>query len=285
MAAKLSLARTRKPQTGGARNDLFVRYKSDPTSALGGQIEQLERARMLSAAKFVMNRYPHIKGSVSLGQLVNAGFKGLLEGLRRFDPSRGAAFDTFIFHRVRGAMVDELRELGLLAKTETRGRGTIHIPIDALSNSLYSPVPRADDLIIRQEALLRIRQALEHLKEDERTFIELYYFEGLTMEQAGDRLGVSKSWCSQLHQRALSRLRCLLRETGLPSHRQPTSRVVHDAGTILGHKDIAARYGIPKGSMNGVIEKYGLQKVSRGQYMVTAEIDAALTARYGRYDP
>src|SRR5438045_4132317 len=41
--------------------------------------------------------------------LWSAGALGLIESMRRFDGSKGAAFETFAEHRVRGAMLDELR--------------------------------------------------------------------------------------------------------------------------------------------------------------------------------
>src|SRR3569623_1294001 len=40
-----------------------------------------------------------------------AGALGLMEASRRFDPSRGVTFETFVEHRIRGAMLDELRRM------------------------------------------------------------------------------------------------------------------------------------------------------------------------------
>src|SRR3569832_1115907 len=37
------------------------------------------------------------------------GALGLMEASRRFDATRGVTFETFVEHRVRGAMLDELR--------------------------------------------------------------------------------------------------------------------------------------------------------------------------------
>src|SRR4051812_29662637 len=41
--------------------------------------------------------------------LWSAGALGLLEAMRRFDATKGASFETFAEHRVRGSMLDELR--------------------------------------------------------------------------------------------------------------------------------------------------------------------------------
>lgn len=48
--------------------------------------------------------------------LWSAGALGLLEAAKRFDGSRGVNFETFVEHRVRGAMLDELRRMDHLPR-------------------------------------------------------------------------------------------------------------------------------------------------------------------------
>jgi RNA polymerase sigma factor for flagellar operon FliA len=48
--------------------------------------------------------------------LWSAGALGLLEAARRFDAGRGVTFETFVEHRVRGAMLDELRRMDHLPR-------------------------------------------------------------------------------------------------------------------------------------------------------------------------
>ena len=48
--------------------------------------------------------------------LWSAGALGLLEAARRFDNARGASFETFVEHRIRGAMLDELRRMDHLPR-------------------------------------------------------------------------------------------------------------------------------------------------------------------------
>lgn len=47
---------------------------------------------------------------------------------------------------------------------------------------------------------------IETLPEESRRLIRATYFEGLTLQEAGRRLGISKSWASRLHANALRRL-------------------------------------------------------------------------------
>ncbi len=50
-----------------------------------------------------------LPSSVQLEDLIQAGMIGLLEAAARYDPSRGASFETYAGIRIRGAMVDEVR--------------------------------------------------------------------------------------------------------------------------------------------------------------------------------
>ena len=48
--------------------------------------------------------------------LWSAGALGLLEAAKRFDGGRGVNFETFVEHRIRGAMLDELRRMDHLPR-------------------------------------------------------------------------------------------------------------------------------------------------------------------------
>ncbi len=49
--------------------------------------------------------------TVSYADLVGYGWIGLLEAAQRFDPTRGLAFTTFAWSRVRGAMLDGISKM------------------------------------------------------------------------------------------------------------------------------------------------------------------------------
>ena len=46
---------------------------------------------------------------VERGDLVSSGVFGLMEAIERFDPDRGARFETYAILRIRGSILDELR--------------------------------------------------------------------------------------------------------------------------------------------------------------------------------
>jgi RNA polymerase sigma factor for flagellar operon FliA len=65
-------------------------------------------------------------------------------------------------------------------------------------------------LFEQAESRERVRLALATLPERERKIITLYYFEEATMKQIGAAIGVNESRVSQLHARAISRLKAAL---------------------------------------------------------------------------
>lgn len=67
--------------------------------------DHLDTARR--AAKMI---YPRVKEHVEFDELVAIGVTGLAEAAQRFDPTRGASFNTFAWYRVQGAIIDGLRK-------------------------------------------------------------------------------------------------------------------------------------------------------------------------------
>ena len=66
-----------------------------------------------------------------------------------------------------------------------------------------------------------LRQAIDTLPERERTVLHLYYYEELTLREIGEVLGVTESRVSQLHTKAILRLKARL--AGSPA-REPLER-------------------------------------------------------------
>lgn len=48
-----------------------------------------------------------------------------------------------------------------------------------------------------------MKESIESLPDKERKLVKMYYFQNKTLEEAGEQLGLSKSWTSRLHARAL----------------------------------------------------------------------------------
>jgi RNA polymerase sigma factor for flagellar operon FliA len=178
--------------------------------------------------------------------LWSAGALGLIEASKRFDQERGVSFEGFVEHRVRGAMLDELRRLDhlprrLRSRTDdlkkarhklgtTLGREATLEEVAAEMNTdleevsemqglleptvpLESVIPMLatthdmDDQAARAEALGVLSGAIEQVPERLKTVLGLIYIEGLTYSEIGGLLGVSEPRVCQLHNEALVRLR------------------------------------------------------------------------------
>ncbi len=71
-----------------------------------------------------------LPASVQLDDLVQAGMIGLMEACGRFEESQGIQFEAYASQRIRGAMLDELRQNDWLPRTARRAardiEGAIH---------------------------------------------------------------------------------------------------------------------------------------------------------------
>jgi RNA polymerase sigma factor for flagellar operon FliA len=86
-----------------------------------------------------------------------------------------------------------------------------HLDETSLPAALIPSEPEAPDSAYeRSEVKERIRDAMATLPERERRLVNLYYFGDVTMKQIGAELGVNESRVSQLHARAIQRLRAAL---------------------------------------------------------------------------
>ncbi|WP_297572460.1 RNA polymerase sigma factor FliA [uncultured Deefgea sp.] len=68
-------------------------------------------------AYHMMSRLP---ASVDVDDLIQVGLIGLMEAARNFDPEAGVQFETFASQRIRGAMLDELRNADWLPRQARR---------------------------------------------------------------------------------------------------------------------------------------------------------------------
>ena len=70
-------------------------------------------------------------------------------------------------------------------------------------------------LVESREIGLKLRALVDELPPVERRLIHTVYFEGTTLQQAADRLGISKSWASRVHAKSLELLAVRLRRMGM----------------------------------------------------------------------
>ncbi len=109
------------------------------------------------------------------------------------------------YHR----LMDQVRGAVLLSLDEVRA------PEDGDSLGLADLIedPTTPDMLARieeEETRLVLLETLNRLPEQERLVVALYYYEHLTLKEIGRALGISESRVSQVHTRAMMRLRLRL---------------------------------------------------------------------------
>ncbi|HEY6358330.1 MAG TPA: sigma-70 family RNA polymerase sigma factor, partial [Vicinamibacterales bacterium] len=88
-----------------------------------------------------------------------------------------------------------------------------------------SEPPSPDRVYEETEIRDRMRAAIGQLPARERRIVSMYYFHDATMKQIGDAIGVNESRVSQLHARAIERLRRILAGASLPARQTPRPRL------------------------------------------------------------
>ncbi|MEW4452499.1 sigma-70 family RNA polymerase sigma factor [Bremerella sp. JC817] len=84
---------------------------------------------------------------------------------------------------------------------------------DAIQAVADARVEKPDEQLENEEIHRLLKKLLQTLAPQEQELIRMTYYEGLSLKEAADHLGKSKSWASRLHQAILERLGRALRQT------------------------------------------------------------------------
>jgi RNA polymerase sigma factor for flagellar operon FliA len=185
--------------------------------------------------------------SVEQDDLVSDGVLGLMDAIERFEPARGLSFQTFAVPRIRGAIIDGMRAMDFVPRSvrdklrlvqraqvsleqklgrtpdDTEVATEVGIPVQQLrdlsrqANSNHANLDdfdladelsqAADHRVEQGDVNASLMRVVDELAERDQVIIALYYFEGLTLAEIGQVLGVTESRVSQVHRRATTTLR------------------------------------------------------------------------------
>ena len=154
--------------------------------------------------------------------LIASGILGLVQVARRYRGDRGASFGAYAARRVRGQILDALRERDPLTRSARRafraaqqatedGSGSptpvnppyVEVSLDRIGD--VPDVPRAGGR--RDARWPQVATALRDLAPLERRVLVLSYGRGLTLREIGLEVGLSESGVCRLRARALARVR------------------------------------------------------------------------------
>lgn len=224
----------------------------------------------LPLVKYVIDRIAYkLPDFIDREDLISEGIVGLIDALDKFEIERDLKFETYAVVRVRGSVLDSLRQLdwvprslrqrsreiekayceverklgrsakdsevaahlGITAKelndTMSDVAGAVVFSFEELLQMNDEDKPlmfinrvkdsNADDpshTLIKNEVKRLLVEAVDNLPDNERTIVGLYYSKNLTLKEIGGVLGVTESRISQLHAKALVRLKGVLTRAG-----------------------------------------------------------------------
>jgi RNA polymerase sigma factor for flagellar operon FliA len=203
---------------------------------------------------------------VDEGDLVSYGLLGLISAIERYDPDRDVKFETYAISRIKGSIIDELRQMDWVPRSVRARARDIERAITELEAKI-GRAPSEEEIAKKlgvsqedlQDSLLEISrtsiaaldelwtvnssggdqvalidtiedtlgpepqtalaatetrealgEAIARLPEREKLVVTLYYYEELTLREIGEVLGVTESRVSQLHTKAILRLKARL---------------------------------------------------------------------------
>lgn len=217
--------------------------------------------------KYITNRLIlNLPSSVDRNDIISSGIMGLIKAVETFDPDRGFKFETYAGHKIRGAILDELRALDWVPRSVRQKSRELQRVYARLENQL-GRVPYDDEIceemkismkefedlltevtpttiISLEESMpdrrndskeIRIIETIENpgsdnplkelgfnelkkilketianLPEKEKLVIALYHYEELTLKEIGAVLDITESRVSQIHSKAVIKLRAKL---------------------------------------------------------------------------
>jgi RNA polymerase sigma factor for flagellar operon FliA len=208
--------------------------------------------------KFVAGRlYASYGNNVEFDDLVSYGIFGLIDAIDKFDIARGVKFDTYAQLRIRGAIIDQLREMDWLPRSVRQKSKELEKAYFELENKLGRPatdeemaesygmslqdfqkkvqniatysIVSLDDLLEQKREVISnekenvmetpesviesteikgiLVDAIANLPDKEKKVVSLYYYDELTYKEIGKLLSISESRVSQLHTKAIIRLK------------------------------------------------------------------------------
>jgi RNA polymerase sigma factor for flagellar operon FliA len=204
--------------------------------------------------------------SVQLGDLISAGVIGLIKAVESFDPTREVKFETYATHKIRGAILDDLREQDWIPRSIRQKSKMIknayaelekeigRTPYDSeIAEHLNLKPAEFEDLLneVAPTSIISLNESISNnygesmdvslidtiedkdaenpldrlgfeniknilaatlmeLPENERHVIALYHYEELTLKEIGIAMNLTESRVSQIHSKAMLKLRAKL---------------------------------------------------------------------------
>jgi RNA polymerase sigma factor for flagellar operon FliA len=196
----------------------------DDDATVGLQVTSRDVQKHLDLVNQVVARFVRkLPANVDRGDLVAAGMYGLVTSLERNGGDGGETFEGYARLRIRGAILDELRAQDWLSRRARWAAADdsyegprvlvgFEDVADAERERSFADADAPDALALLEAAGTRneIDAALARLPDRERAIVARHYFEGVPFKTLAAEWRVSEPRISQIHTRALGRLKGIL---------------------------------------------------------------------------
>jgi RNA polymerase sigma factor for flagellar operon FliA len=111
---------------------------------------QLDRNALIKQYQPLVRRLAHhmmakLPPSVEVDDLIQVGLIGLADALTRYEAAQGVQFETFATQRIRGAMLDELRENDWMSRGSRKSQKDIEMAMRRVEHRL-GRIPKESEI-------------------------------------------------------------------------------------------------------------------------------------------
>ena len=122
-----------------------------------------------------------LPASVEVDDLIQAGMIGLLDAITRYEEAQGAQFETYAVQRIRGAMLDELRQADWLPRSVRRNMRRIEAAMSKLEQNLGRSANEQEVARALEMPLAEYQQMLQEARGH-----QLIYYEDFNDDDDGE---------------------------------------------------------------------------------------------------
>lgn len=183
---------------------------------MAGLLEAAERYDPKMGANFMTFSYYRIRGAIYDG-LRGMGWVNRTEYQKiRFEERATAYLENMASREVVGggdnkSVEDNIEDLA----QQVSQLVTIYVTsLEAMEDLQVEDKERLplDERFADVEMKKHVKEAMARLADADREIIQMYYFKELSLQEVGNRLGLSKSWTSRRHAQAIERLTKIMQE-------------------------------------------------------------------------
>ncbi len=98
--------------------DLWIKYKNAKIDTIREEIKKEIILKYINLVKIISGRlYNYYGSNIEYDDLVSYGIIGLIDAIEKYDHNKNIKFETYASVRVRGAIIDEIRNLDWIPRS------------------------------------------------------------------------------------------------------------------------------------------------------------------------